>query len=103
MKFRTTVVLLVVTSTLIFVGPIGIYVVHFHGQPLSDNPADWGVLGDYFAGTIGTLLGLVNLWVVIYIALLIHRLESQREQSTTEKLARPYCLLHAGDFEDELF
>lgn len=40
---------------------ISIYIIKFHDYSLSDDPAKWGVLGDYFGGVINPILSLATL------------------------------------------
>lgn len=43
-----------------------IYIINFHGYSLSGDPANWGVLGDYFGGIINPILSLATL---IFVAM----------------------------------
>lgn len=64
--------------------PIIVYVWHFHGLKLSDNPADWGVFGDYIGGVYSVLIAIL----VVYISrhLDIRDEETKRKQEAVRKI-----------------
>jgi len=41
------------------------YCLQFGGQSISDVPANWGVLGDYFGGTLGPTFNLITLYLLV--------------------------------------
>jgi hypothetical protein len=47
-----------------FVLVIGSYVLKFHKVPVSGDPSNWGVLGDFVGGIVNPLLGLVTIWLL---------------------------------------
>ena len=51
--------ILIVTAVL----PILIYVLMFYDCKLSDNPADWGVFGDYIGGVYSVFIALLVVYV----------------------------------------
>jgi hypothetical protein len=58
---------LVIIFALTIIVPLGLYFYNFRGS-FSSNSLDWGNLGDYLSGTIGSILILFNLLVTIVIA-----------------------------------
>ena len=54
--------------------PILIYVLRFHDYELSDNPADWGVFGDYIGGVYSVLIALL----VVYITRNLSRHDEEK-------------------------
>lgn len=68
----------IIGVTVITAIPIVLYVWNFLGMPLSKNPTDWGVLGDYVGGILNPLLSLVNIIVLIYITTLVSKVENKR-------------------------
>lgn len=44
---------------------IGTYIGNFHLSTISDSPADWGVLGDYFGGVLNPLISMITLFFLI--------------------------------------
>ncbi|MFJ5434056.1 hypothetical protein ACIPSR_10845 [Pectobacterium sp. CHL-2024] len=57
-------ILLTVSFILAFFIIIG-YAINFHDLSLSKNPADWGVLGDYFGGMLNPLISSITLFFLI--------------------------------------
>ena len=44
---------------------IGSYILNFRNSSISNNPSDWGVLGDYFGGILNPLISLITLFFLI--------------------------------------
>jgi hypothetical protein len=61
--------------------PIIFWVVQFHGLPYSSIPEDWAFFATYFAGFLGTILSLLNLGVIIYLATVIRTIQKQEDNS----------------------
>lgn len=61
------------------------YVWNFHDTSISKDPAQWGVLGDYFGGVLNPLISIVTLYFLVR-NYLIQRLEIQKmEESAKEQ------------------
>ncbi len=58
-----------IASLLLSFIPVGFNICSFHHRPLTKNPTDFGVFGDYIGGTTNVILGLVNIALVAYIAI----------------------------------
>lgn len=43
--------------------PAGVYVLKFHDFTLSDDPADWGVFGDYFGGVYSIIVTILAVYL----------------------------------------
>lgn len=66
MEKETKVIkLMVLFFILCMVMIIGIYILNFRSNPISNNPSDWGVLGDYFGGILNPLISLITLSFLI--------------------------------------
>ncbi|HHR6046647.1 TPA: hypothetical protein ACS70H_003610 [Providencia alcalifaciens] len=44
---------------------VGSYIFNFNNSSISNDPSDWGVLGDYFGGVLNPLISLVTLLFLI--------------------------------------
>lgn len=69
------------TIVLVMLSTILIYLWKFHNAPISDQPADWGVLGDYFGGILNPIISFTAL---IY---LIKAYSSQKQELAETKAA----------------
>jgi len=78
-------VVLVIAALLGAVLALGFYVFTFHGTTLSDNPQQWGDFGSYVGGTIGPLVGLMNLAIVLYIAVSVISFQKSQERNLEER------------------
>lgn len=67
--------------------PIFSYLINFANHPLSSDPANWGVFGDYIGGTINTMVSIISL---IILGILTHRVgkQSNEENLKTNLLMR---------------
>lgn len=74
----------------IFITIISIlYAINFHNHNLSDNPSDWGAIGDYFGGLINPLTSLVALYF------LIQAYTTQKEELKETKDALKESAIHS--------
>lgn len=64
----------------------------------SDNPADWGVFGDYFGGVLNPIIALVTLLVTIQIALRINAIEKRNHDETVNSQVKPLFTINSGTF-----
>lgn len=56
------------------------YIINFHNKSISHDPADWGVLGDFFGGITNPIISLATLFFVAKTYLTqIAELDSARE------------------------
>lgn len=80
--FNGCIALCIVTGII----AIGVYAIHFAHYSLSDNPADWGVLGDYFGGLLNPIISLVTVMFVLKTYLAQREEVKQNDVATAEQL-----------------
>jgi len=90
---------LAIGALIVVTAPLGVYVMRFHHMAISTNPDDWADFGQYVDGTVGAILGAVNLMVIVLVAVLVHRLETKREHD----MVRPFAYINVGDYEDDIY
>lgn len=73
-------VVVILISSLVILASVGIFFYQFVGGPLSNDPAKWGVFGDYFGGTLNPAIALINLCVTIWIAVLLNRISDAQTE-----------------------
>lgn len=61
-------------AVILLVSPLVLYVIQFGGYEISDNPADWGVFGDYIGGVYSVLIALL----VVYITRNLSRRDEEK-------------------------
>ncbi len=61
--------------------PIIFWVVQFHRFSFSTKTEDWAFFATYFGGFLGTILSLLNLAVIIYLATVIRAIQKQEDNS----------------------
>lgn len=63
---------------------IASYVINFKNSQVSNNPADWGVLGDYFGGILNPLISLMALFFLMK-TYLSHKDELHQSEKAAEE------------------
>ncbi|HEH6380632.1 hypothetical protein ACSEON_26890 [Pseudomonas aeruginosa] len=69
----------------------GFYMFNFYGSELSNNPEQWGQLGDYFGGIMNPILGFITVYILIAtIGIQSKQLKASQEELvlTREELKR---------------
>ena len=99
MKPSTTLWVVVAATVLAVAVPVLAFLAVFWDAPFSSHAVDWANFGQYVAGTVGVLLALVNIAVIVYLALAVHRPETPRER----ELVRPFAYLDTGDYENDVY
>lgn len=56
-----------VAAIIMLVAPLLIYVIQFGGHSISDDPADWGVFGDYIGGVYTVLVTLFAIYLTRHL------------------------------------
>ena len=79
--------------------PMAAFILRFWNCPISADPADWSNFGQYIGGVAGPIIGGINLTVLVYLALAVHRLETHRER----EFVRPLANIDYGDYEDNIY
>lgn len=113
-----------IAALIVYTIPIVIYLLNFYKFSLSKNPGDWASLGDYLGGVAGSLISLINIFAVIWLALKVFDLETKRnermdglEDERTEKMykretereeslqalsVKPFCRTYSSDYVNEV-
>lgn len=60
--------------------PLGTFVYNFSNQAISHKISDWGSMGDFVGGLIGTIINFVNLIFLVYITYKLSTIDSNREK-----------------------
>lgn len=50
-------------ALILLISPVVLYVMQFGGYEISDNPADWGVFGDYIGGVYTVLVTFLAIYL----------------------------------------
>lgn len=70
------------------------FLIIFSGSQISNDIAKWGSFGDYFGGILNSIFSLLSLFVTIYIAVKISKIEENRNNTNLkfekEKLLREF-------------
>ena len=91
-----------ISSALLFtLTPLIIYVIHFCGQPLSDNTETWGQFGDYLNGTFMPIIALVGIIVTLLLGLISEE-RNETNLKIEQQKQRPLLYLHYYDGEDKI-
>lgn len=49
--------------------PVGVYLFHFYGAGISDNPENWAQFGDYIGGTYSVLITILAIYLARNLSL----------------------------------
>lgn len=74
------IVCIVILGIIILLAPIGIYSLIFKDCPISKDPTDWGVFGDYISGIYGGVYSVVVTILVIYLGRALTKKDSMKEK-----------------------
>lgn len=94
MKNKTLLIALWVSSLLFIFLTIGLFLLKFSKDTISNDPAVWGQFGDYFGGILNPILSLINLVILTYLSIRLVKNEDERNKWTLQELARPFGILH---------
>ncbi|MHC6655524.1 hypothetical protein [Aeromonas salmonicida] len=61
-----------------------IYIINFHDHSLSNDPANWGVLGDYFGGVINPILSFATL-IFVAMTYITQKAELSKAKQSAER------------------
>ena len=61
-------VIIISLGIILLVIPIVFYIIYFSDYSISNNPADWGVFGDYVGGIYGGLFTCLITLLAVYLA-----------------------------------
>ena len=77
MKRKQLIFISIISSlTILFV--IGFYIFTFYKSAISNNPSDWGGFGDFLGGVLNPIIGIVNIIILIYVAIIVSKNEERR-------------------------
>lgn len=95
--FQENKVLIIISvlSLILISIPIIIFLCHFWGHTVSNDLAVWGTFGDFFGGTINTILSLSSLVILGYLTKVI-------SQDTNEENKKVNLLLRRIESYDQL-
>ncbi len=65
---------------IIFFVSVGAYILKFYNSPISGNPGDWGVLGDYLGGILNPVVAALNIAAFIYLTKVIGDTEEKAQK-----------------------
>lgn len=80
------------------VAPIVFYIINFHENEPSKNPADWGVFGDYLGGTLNPIISFLTLIITVVIAVNISGLEKRNHDESVHNPIKPFFIINNLDF-----
>ena len=69
-----------------------------HQNTISSTPSDWGIFGDYFAGTAGTLLSFMSVALLLYTVFL----QRQSLEISQDQMIRRDMLDHVDRADQEI-
>ncbi len=64
-------------GTILLVAPIGVYIFYFWNCPISDNPTDWGVFGDFIGGVYSIIVTILAVYLASALTKRDHKKEKQ--------------------------
>jgi uncharacterized membrane protein len=79
--------------------PIVFYVYQFSGSSLSEDPNNWGVLGDYFGGILNPIISIASLIILSYLTYLVSEQSNEKNKTLVvfqkrltayEELTKPF-------------
>jgi hypothetical protein len=65
------------------VAPIGIYIFYFWDHPISNNPTDWGVFGDFIGGVYSVIVTILAVYLARALTKRDHKREKQFKAAET--------------------
>lgn len=77
-NYPTKLIILTISFVII---PIAAYIVNFHDTPVTKDPGDWGIFGDYIGGLINPTLSFIS---VLILARSIHMQSASQRDATSQ-------------------
>lgn len=71
---------------------VGVYILNFHNHKISDDTANWAEFGDFVGGTLNSIVGILNLFLLAYLTLKIAKIETTRHQNNLTENVKPLGL-----------
>ncbi|KFE99014.1 hypothetical protein [Chryseobacterium luteum] len=85
-------------SLIAIVMPVIFYVINFHENDRSTDPADWGVFGDYLGGILNPIISFLTLIITVIIAVNISGLEKRNHDESVHNPIKPFFIINNLDF-----
>jgi hypothetical protein len=94
--WRPILLTFILASVILSFISILVFFLKFKNTGFSEDPQRWGEFGDYFAGTISTLLALINVCVTIWLTVIVNRISTRNtdRQIEADKRAAMIQLRH---------
>lgn len=80
---------IIIISTILVSIPIIFYVGNFWDNTISKNVTDWAIFGDYFGGTVSTVISFVSFIVLTYLTYLVSE-QSNKENKNLSLLMKKF-------------
>lgn len=84
------IIIYILSLTIIII--IGSYIWNFHQHKISDDPGNWAEFGDFIGGTLNSVIGILNLFLLAYLTLKIAKIETKRNQDNLKENVKPLGL-----------
>lgn len=97
---KNNIKLVIIVCVIFTLAPIAIYSLRFRSYSISDNPADWGVFGDYIGGIYGGFFTCLVTFLAVYLARALTK-KDQRQIKTSaaaEKLYKQICTIENNGY-----
>jgi len=83
-------IVFIIAFLLLFIS-VSIYIFKFGNNGISNKVSDWGTFGNYIGGVSIPIISLLNLFVLVYISLIVSKQEDKRWQN--QLIHEAYILL----------
>ena len=80
--------------------PIAIYIIYFSDYSIGNNPADWGVFGDYVGGIYGGFFTCLITFLAVYLARALTKKDQKqiKTSAAAEKLYKQICVIENNGY-----
>lgn len=93
-------VIIISLGIILLVVPIAIYIIYFSDYSISNNPADWGVFGDYVGGIYGGFFTCLITFLAVYLARALTKKDQKqiKTSAAAEKLYKQICVIENNGY-----
>ncbi len=92
-KYNFTFLIIITIIFFLSLIPLFLYVVNFEEYSISRKPENWAQFGDFFGGTINSILSLLNLVALIFLSLKVIEVEDERNKVNNATSIKPFALI----------
>lgn len=85
---KNIIVIISIISLILVLVPSSAYFINFKDHLISEDPAEWGVFGDYIGGTINTVLSLSSLIILGILTYSISKQSNEENKNTNLLIKR---------------